>query len=156
MRSEKVIKNVLVTWIGLAFVSLGGFVIRIILARTMAEEYLGLNGVFGNVIAVLSMAELGVGPAIAFSLYKPIAEKDERQIKALMRLFRNFYIGVGSFMIIVGLIITPFIKTLFLKDMPTNVDHIYFIFMMYVVNAAFTYFFSYKCVYLSANQYYYL
>ena len=156
MRSEKSIKNVLVTWLGLVFVSLGGFAIRIVLARTMADEYLGLNGVFGNVISVLSLAELGVGPAITFSLYKPIAENDERQIKALMRLYRNFYIGVGSFMMIAGLIITPFIKTLFLKDMPANVDHIYFIFIMYVANAAFSYFYSYKCVYLSANQNYYL
>ena len=53
MRSEKSIKNVLVTWLGLIFVSLGGFAIRIMLARTMADEYLGLNGVFGNVISVL-------------------------------------------------------------------------------------------------------
>ena len=44
MRSEKSIKNVLVTWMGLLFVSLGGFVVRIVLARVMAEEYLGLNG----------------------------------------------------------------------------------------------------------------
>lgn len=155
MRSEKSIKNVLVTWLGLIFVSLGGFVIRILLARTLSEEYLGLNGLFGNVISVLSLAELGVGPAITFSLYKPIAENDERQIKALMRLYRNFYIGVGSFMLIVGLLITPFLH-LIIKEMPANVDHIYFIFIMYVANAAFSYFYSYKCVYLSANQNYYM
>lgn len=155
MRSEKSIKNVLVTWLGLIFVSLGGFVIRVILARTLSEEYLGLNGLFGNVISVLSLAELGVGPAITFSLYKPIAENDERQIKALMRLYKNFYIGVGSFMLIVGLLITPFLH-LIIKEMPANVDHIYFIFIMYVANAAFSYFYSYKCVYLSANQNYYM
>ena len=100
MRSEKSIKNVLVTWGGLLFVSLGGFVVRIVLARVMAEEYLGLNGLFGNIISVLSLAELGVGPAITFSLYRPIAENDTKQITALMRLYRRFYIGVGIFVIL--------------------------------------------------------
>ena len=129
MRSEKSIKNVLITWIGLLFVSLGGFVVRIVLARVMAEEYLGLNGLFGNIISVLSLAELGVGPAITFSLYRPIAENDTKQITALMQLYRKFYIGVGLFVLVVGTALTPFLPYL-IKDMPQNVEHIYFIYFL--------------------------
>lgn len=155
MRSEKSIKNVLVTWGGLLFVSLGGFVVRIVLARVMAEEYLGLNGLFGNIISVLSLAELGVGPAITFSLYRPIAENDTKQITALMRLYRRFYIGVGIFVLTVGTALTPFLPYL-IKDMPQNVSHIYFIYFLYVLNSSLSYFYSYKIVYVTANQNYYL
>ena len=155
MRSEKSIKNVLVTWMGLLFVSLGGFVVRIVLARVMAEEYLGLNGLFGNIISVLSLAELGVGPAITFSLYRPIAENDTKQITALMRLYRKFYICVGVFVLAVGTALTPFLPYL-IKDMPQNVTHIYFIYFLYVLNSSLSYFYSYKIVYVSANQNYYL
>lgn len=155
MRSEKSIKNVLITWIGLLFVSLGGFVVRIVLARVLAEEYLGLNGLFGNIISVLSLAELGVGPAITFSLYKPIAENDTKQITALMQLYRKFYIGVGTFVLVVGTTLTPFLPYL-IKDMPQNISHIYFIYFLYVLNSGISYFCSYKIVYVSANQNYYL
>ncbi len=155
MRSEKSIKNVLITWIGLALISIGGFVVRIFLARILGEEYLGLNGLFGNIISVLSLAELGVGPAITFSLYRPIAENDEEQIKALMRLYRNFYIGVGLFVFLVGSSLIPFLPYL-IKEMPSSVEHIYFIFFLYVLNSSVSYFYSYKCVYISANQNYYL
>lgn len=155
MRSAKSIKNVLVTWAGLFFVSMGGFVVRIVLARVMAEEYLGLNGLFGNIISVLSLAELGVGPAITFSLYRPIAENDTKQITALMQLYRKFYIGVGLFVLVVGTALTPFLPYL-IKDMPQNVEHIYFIYFLYVLNSSLSYFYSYKIVYVSANQNYYL
>ena len=155
MRSEKSIKNVLITWMGLLFVSLGGFVVRIVLARVLAEEYLGLNGLFGNIISVLSLAELGVGPAITFSLYRPIAENDTKQITALMQLYRKFYIGVGLFVLVVGSALTPFLPYL-IKDMPQSVEHIYLIYFLYVLNSSLSYFYSYKIVYVSANQNYYL
>lgn len=155
MRSEKSIRNVLVTWMGLMFVSLGGFVVRIVLARVMAEEYLGLNGLFGNIISVLSLAELGVGPAITFSLYRPIAQNDTKEITALMQMYRKFYIGVGLFVLGVGTVLTPFLPYL-IKDMPQSVEHLYLIYFLYVLNASMSYFCSYKVVYISANQNYYL
>ncbi|MBO6154382.1 MAG: hypothetical protein J6O60_03020 [Lachnospiraceae bacterium] len=155
MRSENSIKNVVVTWIGLAFVAIFGYIERMVLANILGEVYLGLNGLLSNVITVLSLAELGVGPAITYSLYKPISENDENQIKALMRLYKNFYVIIGIVVLAIGLLMTPFLPFL-IKEMPTNVEHIYLIFVLFVINASVSYFFSYKAVFIAANQRYYL
>ncbi len=155
MRSEKTIKNVIVTWVGLAFLAVFGYVERMVLSDMLGEVYLGLNGLLSNVITVLSLAELGVGPAITYSLYKPVAENDESQIKALMRLYKKFYIIVGCTVLVIGLIMTPFLPFL-VKELPTDVDHVFFIFILFVINASISYFFSYKIVYITANQRYYL
>jgi O-antigen/teichoic acid export membrane protein len=151
MRAKNSIRNVLVAWIIQALVVIGGFSLRIIFVRTMNDEYLGLNGLFGNIITMLSMAELGIGAAINFSLYKPIAENNEQEIIALINLYRKLYMLVGIAILVAGAIITPFLPYM-VKEMPQNVKHIYFIFYMYVVNSAVSYFFSYKAVYLYACQ----
>ena len=140
MRSENSIKNVVVTWIGLAFVAIFGYIERMVLANILGEVYLGLNGLLSNVITVLSLAELGVGPAITYSLYKPISENDENQIKALMRLYKNFYVIIGIVVLAIGLLMTPFLPFL-IKEMPTNVEHIYLIFVLFVINASDSYIF---------------
>ena len=79
------------------------FIVRLFFIRTLPIEYLGINGLFTNLLAMLSLAELGVGSAIVYSLYKPLAEKDTETVKALMRLFQKTYSGIGIFIIIAGI-----------------------------------------------------
>ena len=64
-----------------------GFVTRSVFIYTLGVNYLGLNGLYTNILSLLSLAELGIGSAITFSLYKPIAEHDNKKIKALMQLY---------------------------------------------------------------------
>ena len=75
-RTSKSIRNVIVAALGQVLVILTGFVARKIFVIFLADEYLGVNGLFTSVLTVLSLAELGVGPAIIFSLYKPLAENN--------------------------------------------------------------------------------
>lgn len=57
------------------------FAVRLVFVRSLPLEYLGINGLFTNLLAMLSLAELGVGTAIVYSLYKPLADKDTETIK---------------------------------------------------------------------------
>ena len=87
-----------------------GFVTRTVFVHSLGSNYLGLNGLFTNVLSLLSLAELGIGSAITFSLYKPIAENDNEKIKSLMRLYKEAYRLVGGIVLVVGVALTPFLK----------------------------------------------
>lgn len=67
------------------------FVVRLVFVKSLPIEYLGINGLLSNFLSMLSLAELGVGPAIIYSLYQPLAKKDTATIKALIALFKKAY-----------------------------------------------------------------
>lgn len=154
MRAKRTIWNVIVSWGMQILIIVGGFVGRTVFISILNEEYLGLSGLFTNILTVLSLAELGVGTAITFSLYRPISEKDEQTIEALMNFYRKFYKVVGCFVLIAGSFLTPFLP-FFIKELP-DIPHIYQIYLLYVLNTGLSYFFSYKAVFINANQEYFI
>lgn len=150
MRAEKSLKNVIVGW-GMQFVIIIlGFVCRTVFIDILGSEYLGLSGLFANILTMLSLAELGIGTAIVFSLYKPIAEQNQRQIIALMQFYQKFYCGVGCFVLVTGTALTLVLPHL-IKEMP-DIPHITLIYLMYVMNTGVSYFYSYKTAFVNANQ----
>ena len=154
MRLENSVKNIKTAWI-LQFVHiLCQFISRTVIIRVLTIEYVGLSGLFSNVLTMLSLAELGIGEAIIFSLYKPIAEEDHTTVNAIMRFYKKIYISVGVFIMIAGLALTPYIGH-FIKEMP-DIPEIYTIYALYVINSSVSYFFSYKAAYVTATQKNYL
>ncbi len=150
MRLENSIKNIKMAWIFQLVHIMCQFISRTVIIKVLAIEYVGLSGLFSNVLMMLSLAELGIGEAIIFSLYKPIAREEKGNIKAIMFLYKKIYIGIGVFILVVGLAITPYIG-IFIKDMP-DIKGIYTIYMLYVINSSVSYFFSYKAAFITANQ----
>ena len=88
------------------------FIIRSVMLHYLGTEYLGLNGLFKSLLSFLNLAELGVGSAMVFSMYKPIAEDDTPTICALLRLYRTFYRIIGLVIAVVGLLLIPFLRNL--------------------------------------------
>jgi len=123
---------------------------RMVFVRMLSAEYLGLNGLFINILSILSFAELGIGSAITYSMYKPLSERDEPKLKALMGLYKLTYIIIGVIISLLGLILTPFLGV-FINDMP-DITYIKYIYLIYVANTAVSYFFSYKRSYVIADQ----
>ncbi len=150
MRTQKSILNMIVGVIGQGLGIVLSFVIRVVFARYLGATYLGLNGLFTNILSVMSLVELGIGSAIIFSLYKPLAEENHGQIVALMKLYKKFYTFVGLFIFAVGLLMSPFLSV-FIRDMP-DIKHINFIFILYVANASLSYFNAYKQNLIIADQ----
>jgi O-antigen/teichoic acid export membrane protein len=130
--------------------SLLNFVARTIFIKILGAEYLGLNGLFSDILSVLSLAELGIANAITFSLYKPISEQDEEKVSAIVNLYGTAYRAVGIFIAVVGCSLIPFLS-LIIKDQ-TNISNISFIYLLYLLNTVVTYFFSYKRSIITAHQ----
>ena len=123
---------------------------RRIFVEVLNAQYLGISTAFSSILSILALAELGVGSAIIYSLYKPIAESDTEKIKSLMRLYRTTYCLIGGLIIAVGLALLPFLD-FFVEEMP-DIPHISWIYVMLVLQSGITYFFSYKTSFLTATQ----
>ncbi len=149
-RSEKSIKNFLAAIIGQGIGLIISFFSRIFFLKVLGSEYLGLNGLFVNILSVLSLAELGIGEAITYSLYKPLAKKDTLKCQELMQFYKKTYIIIGVTIFILGLGITPFLAY-FINEMP-NIKEINIIFILFVMNTSVSYFFSYKRNLFIADQ----
>lgn len=137
----------------LAYVAkiLAQFVVRFVFIRFFAPEYLGINGLFTNILSVLSLAELGVGNAIVYSMYKPIAENDTEKVKSLLRLYRNLYFIIAVVVITIGLALIPALPYL-IKDAP-NVDiNLTVIYVLFLAQTVVGYFFAYRRSLVFANQ----
>ena len=127
------------------------FVVKSIFIYTLGSEYLGINGLFSNIITMLSLADLGIGIAIPYSLYKPLSMENHEKIKSLMHFYKKIYNVIGIAVLIIGFSITPFLPFL-IKEMPENIPHIYLIYMMFVTHSASSYFFVYKKFLIDADQ----
>lgn len=128
------------------------FLMRTAMIYLMGVQYLGLNSLFSSILQVLNLAELGVGSAMVYSMYKPIAEDDETAICALMKLYRTYYRVIGITIAVVGCILTPFVPYLIKSDVPAGIN----IYILYLLNLGATvlsyWLFAYKNSVLQAHQ----
>lgn len=126
------------------------FIARKIFVVVLTKEYLGLDGTFANILTMLSLAELGVGTAITYSMYKPLAEGDRELILSLMTLYRKFYTVIGITVGVLGAALTPFLQYI-IRDIP-DIPHIRLIYLMFVLDSSISYFLVYKQSLISADQ----
>ncbi|WJH32308.1 hypothetical protein N6H14_18015 [Paenibacillus sp. CC-CFT747] len=125
------------------------FLTRTLFINILGIEYLGVNGLFTNILAMLSLAEAGIGSSIIYSLYKPVAENDRPRIQSLMNLYRKAYLVIASVVFLLGVSVMPFLS-FFVKD--AQVDHIHLIFLIFLFNTCLPYLFQHKCSFLNVNQ----
>lgn len=151
-RTKNATRNIVVGMILKIYQLLVPFVIRTVMIHVLGMEYLGLNSLFTSILQVLNLAELGVGSAMVFSMYKPIAEDDSATINDLMRLYQFYYRIIGIIILTVGIIITPFIPKLIKSDIPSGLN----IYILYYLNLGATvisyWLFAYKNCLLTAHQ----
>ena len=149
-RTNSSLKNLTAAMIGQALGIVVNLFSRIIFLRCLNEEYLGLNGLFTNILTIFSLVELGIGPAMNFSLYRPLAEKNTPQIKSIMRLYKRAYILIGCVIAAIGLLFTP-LYPVFLEKVP-DIPRLTLIYWLFVLNTAISYFFSYKRALLICDE----
>ena len=100
-RTEYSVMNTTVAFAAQAAAILMGFFTRVIFTRMLSEGYVGINGLFNDILNILSLSELGVGTAITYALYGPIAKKDIKKQQILMRMFRTFYRATAGVVLLV-------------------------------------------------------
>lgn len=126
------------------------FIVRTVFIKVLVVEYLGVNGLFTNILTCLSLAELGVGGALTYSMYKPMAEGNYAALKTYMRAYKNIYRAIGIFVISIGVLLTFFLDFFVTQD--TDIPHLKFIFLLYVLRNSASYFFAYKQSAFSVDQ----
>lgn len=150
MRIKKSLRNIIVTLSLQCLTILITFVARKYFIDRLGEEYLGLNGIFSNILSMLSLAELGVSTALMFVLFKPIAEDDRAKIKNLLLYFKKIFIGISLAVFLIGLAAIPLLH-LFI-DTTIDFNNVITYYVLYLIGISLTYLFSYKKTLLVAYQ----
>lgn len=149
-RTGKSIKNMLYGAGASIFQSIFPFVSRTVFIYVLGEVYLGINGLFSSVLSVLSLAELGIGNVVVFSLYKPLAENDIQKLGAYVNFYKKIYRNISAVVFSFGMLLVPFIPSL--VKLPDNIEHIYLYYILYVINSALSYLYVYKSSIINADQ----
>lgn len=151
-RTKNAARNIFFGVLLKLYTTLIPFIMRTAMIYFMGVQYLGLNGLFTSVLSVLNLAELGVGSAMVYSMYKPIVEDDARSICALMRLYRTYYRIIGLIIAVIGLCLTPFVPKLITGALPAQIN----IYTLYLLNLSATvlsyWLFAYRNCLFSAYQ----
>ena len=126
------------------------FVSRTVFIHYLGKDYLGINGLFSSILGVLSFAELGIGTAMNFSLYRPVAEGDTEKIKSYMYCYKWAYRAIAGIIAVLGLSLVPFLNVL-VRD-PGNVGNIKVYYLIFLFNTVTSYFVSYKYSLVNAEQ----
>ena len=151
-RTKNATRNIIFGVILKAYQIIVPFLMRTAMIYLMGVQYLGLNSLFTSILQVLNLAELGVGSAMIYSMYKPIAEDDNATICALMKLYKTYYRIIGLVIAVIGCALTPFIPKLISGDVPDNLN----IYLLYLLNLGATvlsyWLYAYKNCILQAHQ----
>ncbi len=150
MRERYSIINVAAGLIGQLIVLLLAFAQRMIFLHFLSVEYLGVSGLFSNILSILGMAELGIGSTMVYSMYKPAAQGDQEHMTRLMNLYRLLYRRVAVAVAALGLLLLPFLD-FFVKG-ETEIPLLRLIYLLYLADAVSSYFLSYKNAALVAHQ----
>ena len=131
------------------------FITRTVFIATLGKAYLGINGLFSDILTMLSITELGFDTALNFKLYKPLAEKDYDRVRVLMKFYRQAYNMIGIVILSLGLCFIPLLPVL-IRDYDTLEPlgiNAALIFILYLLQSVSSYlFFAYKSAVVKADQ----
>lgn len=151
-RTKNATKNIVFGTILKLYQIIIPFIMRTAMIYWLGVEYLGLNSLFTSILQVLNLVELGVGSAMVYSMYKPIAKDDLTSICALMKLYKIYYRIIGTIICIIGIIICPFIPKLINGNVPEDMN-VYVLYLMNLMATVLSYWlFAYKNCLLQAHQ----
>ncbi len=151
-RTQQAKKNIAFGLISNFVILVMNFIQRKIFIWILGETILGINTLFTGILSMLSVAELGIGTAINYSLYKPVAEQDREKIKSYMLVYKKAYLTIAAVIAVMGVALIPFLK--YLVDNPTGatVRELTVYYLIFLFNTVSTYFVAYKYSLANAEQ----
>ena len=154
-RTQRFLKNVFLGTLFQIITYIVSFAARTVFISVLGKEYLGIQGLFLNILSLLSLTELGIGSAITFCLYEPLAQNDVGKIKTLMKCYEKAYRVVALCIFGLGFALFPFLG-FFVKEIPEIRDNISLIYFLFLLNSVLSYLFIYKKTIFTADQKEYL
>lgn len=150
MRTENSIKNISISMFSQIITILLGFISRKVFLNNLGVDYLGINGLLTNIISMLGLVQGGVGTSIVYNLYKPLAEKNEEKVIALIQLYKKIYRILALIVLGLSVLIYPIAITLVNRD--TNVSNTSIIYFMFVINTIISYLNAHRWSLINADQ----
>lgn len=151
-RIQKAGKNIIFGYISNLVILLVNFIQRTTFIYVLGKTFSGVNETYTNVLSVLSLAELGIGTALNYSLYKPVAEHDIEKIKSYMRFYKKAYLTIAGVIAAVGIAISPFLKFILKNPGSLTVKELTLYYYLFLFNTVISYFVAYKYSLSNAEQ----
>lgn len=151
-RSENITRNVSVTIVTQAISMVFAFLTRTIFIRLLGEEYLGVDGLFTSILTIFSLAELGIGNALIFSLYKPIAQGDTQKATQYLAIYEKCYRWIIFIILAIGVVIIPFLQSIVNADIDHLNINLYVVYCLFLFNTVSSYFLAHRQAVLVVNQ----
>lgn len=126
------------------------FVSRRIFVQYIGIAYLGISSLFSNILSILSLADLGFGVAMSYSFYKPLAERNEYRIAALIHFYKRIYNLIAIAILSLGLLLLPFIDKI--VQLESEIPHLKLYYLLYLLQTVCSYLFVYKTNIITADQ----
>ena len=149
-RTQNVMLNIVFGYVAQVGIFVLSFIGRRIFLNYLSPDYLGINGLYSNILTLLSLAELGLDTAVVYSLYKPVADNDTILIRSLLRFYKKVYFGLAGVILIIGLALIPFLGNIVKSTLDGHELVIYYI--VFLGNTVASYFVAHKSALLSACQ----
>ncbi|MEW8956834.1 lipopolysaccharide biosynthesis protein [Clostridium sp.] len=150
MRTGKAIKNVKYNIIFYVILSMLTFITKKVFIDRLGDDMNGLNALFSSILSLMNLAELGIGSAVMFALYKPVNENNKPLINGILNLYKKMYSIAGVIMLTCGVIFIPFLGIFVKGDIALDLVRICY--LIYLLNTSFSYFFSHKLTLLYVHQ----
>lgn len=128
------------------------FIQKTVFIYVLGKTLSGVNAVYTDVLSVLSLTELGIGTALNYSLYKPVAEHDIRKIKSYMRFYRKAYLIIAGVIAVLGIAISPFLKYILKNPGNLSIEELTLYYYLFLFNTVISYFVTYKYSLVNAEQ----
>lgn len=129
-----------------------GFVLRTVFIMKLDETLLGVNGLYTGILTMLSLAELGIGTALNYSLYAPVAKGDIEKIKSYMLFYKKAYLAIAGVVTAIGIILIPFLKYFIKNPGDYGIRELTVYYLIFLFNTVSTYFVAYKYSLVNAQQ----
>lgn len=145
-------RNIAFGYVGNILTLLGGFILRTVFISHLGKTLLGVDGLYTEILSALSMAELGIGTALNYSLYAPVARRDIAKIKSYMVLYKKAYRIIGCVVAVIGIAIIPFLPALVKNPGQLSNTELTLYYVLFLFNTVSTYFVAYKYSLVNAEQ----
>ncbi len=149
-RTSNSIKNIIASVCSQLLNLVLSFVSRSIFIQVLGVEYLGISGLFNDVLSMLNLAELGFGTAMTFSMYRPLAENDYDTLAGLTHFYKKVYRIIALSITIIGLVLIPFLP--YLVNLEHPIEHLVLYYILFLTSHVASYLVVYKTTVLYADQ----
>ena len=153
-RSQNTKRNITIGIINQVVMLSLSFISKTIFIKLLGAEYLGVNGLYSNILTLLSLAELGIGNVMIYSLYRPVAENDKNEICSLLEFYKKIYNAIAISIFVIGILLMPFLHIIIQSDI--SIDKLIIYYLIFLLNSVLSYLSIYKSALINATPQIYI